>query len=304
MAYIGQNLDRFSNVEKLDAITPATSTGAGPYNLTKGGVAFTPSSADTMVVSINGVVQYGNFTVSGSTITFSGALADADTCDFIFHMGTGLLSTPVDGSITPAKFSTSGVSAGNVIKVNDAGNAWELGNASSAEVYGFETFFTASTLVRTVTVVSSGGNKYAIDGVTQDTVELLKGNTYKFDQSDSSNSGHPLRFSITSNGTHGGGSAYTTGVTVVGTPGSAGAYTQIVVASNAPTLYYYCTNHSNMGGTANTPTPANNSLRYITTNQGQDNITESQYANFGDVLFSASGFVFSINSNGNLITTI
>ena len=51
MAYIGQNLDRFSNVEKLDAITPATSTGAGPYNLTKGGVAFTPSSADTMVVS-------------------------------------------------------------------------------------------------------------------------------------------------------------------------------------------------------------------------------------------------------------
>ena len=97
MAYIGQNLDRFSNVEKLDAITPSTSTGAGPYNLTKGGVAFTPSSADTMVVSINGVVQYGNFTVSGSTITFSGALADADTCDFIFHMGTGLLSTPVDG---------------------------------------------------------------------------------------------------------------------------------------------------------------------------------------------------------------
>ena len=59
-----------------------------------------------------------------------------------------------------------------------------------------------------------------------------------------------------------------------------------------------------MGGTANTPTPANNSLRYITTNQGQDNITESQYANFGDVLFSASGFTFSINSNGNLITTI
>ena len=59
-----------------------------------------------------------------------------------------------------------------------------------------------------------------------------------------------------------------------------------------------------MGGQANTPTPANNAVRYITTNQGQDNITESQYANFDDVLFSASGFVFSINSNGNLITTI
>ena len=147
MAYIGQGLNRFSNVEKLDVITPATSTGAGPYNLTKASVAFVPSSADTMVVSINGVVQYGNFTVTGSTITFSGALADADTCDFIYHMGTGLISTPGDGtvntaqlassSVTPVKFSTTGISAGNVIKVNDAGNAWELGNASSAEVYGF-----------------------------------------------------------------------------------------------------------------------------------------------------------------------
>jgi len=147
MAYIGQGLNRFSNVEKLDVITPATSTGAGPYNLTKASVAFIPSSAETMAVSINGVVQYGNFTVTGSTITFSGALADADTCDFIYHMGTGLISTPADGtvntaqlassSVTPVKFSTTGISAGNVIKVNDAGNAWELGNASSAEVYGF-----------------------------------------------------------------------------------------------------------------------------------------------------------------------
>ena len=79
MAYIGQNLDRFSIVEKLDVITPATATGAGPYNLTKGSVAFVPASADTIVVSINGVSQYGNFTVNGSTITFSGALTDADT---------------------------------------------------------------------------------------------------------------------------------------------------------------------------------------------------------------------------------
>ena len=114
MAYIGQNLDRFSNVEKLDAITPATSTGAGPYNLTKGGVAFTPSSADTMVISINGVVQYGNFTVSSSTVTFSAALADADVCDFIYHMGTGLLSTPVDNSVSTAKIVDSNVTTAKI----------------------------------------------------------------------------------------------------------------------------------------------------------------------------------------------
>jgi len=96
------------------------------------------------------------------------------------------------------------------------------------------------------------GNKYFLDGSYYATIDLTEGSTYRFDQSDSSNSGHPLRFSTTANGTHGGGSEYTTGVTTNGTPGSAGAYTQITVASGAPTLHYYCTNHSGMGGQANT----------------------------------------------------
>ena len=105
----------------------------------------------------------------------------------------------------------------------------------------------------TVTVVSTGsGNKYFIDGVQQATVLLGEGGTYKFDQSDNSNGNHPLRFSTTSGGTHSGGSEYTTGVTTNGSPGNAGAYTQIVVAASAPTLYYYCTQHSGMGGQANT----------------------------------------------------
>jgi len=96
------------------------------------------------------------------------------------------------------------------------------------------------------------GNRYYINGVLQQTLNLREGFTYKFDQSASSNSGHPFRFSTTSNGTHAGGSEYTTGVTTSGTPGNAGAYTQIVVAASAPTLYYYCSVHSLMGGQANT----------------------------------------------------
>ena len=130
MAYIGQNLDRFSSVEKLDAITPATATGAGPYNLTKGSVAFTPSSADTMVVSIDGVIQYGNFSVNGSTITFDAALSDSNTCDFIYHMGTGFISTPVDNSVSTVKIVDSSVTTSKINNsaVTDAKLAGSIAN--------------------------------------------------------------------------------------------------------------------------------------------------------------------------------
>jgi len=286
MAYIGVGLDRIQTVEKLDNIT---FNGGATYNLTKGSTAFTPIGADHIICSINGVVQFGNFTVSGSQITFTGAtLTSSDTMDFIFQIGTGVALTPNDNSVTAAKLSTAGISSGQVFKVNDAGNGWELGNASSAEVYGFERYYDPSTIH--IAVTESGG-KYVIDGVSQKTIELQEGNTYVFTHP----SAHPFRFSTDSGNT----SAYTTGVTV-----NSSTQVTFVVPSGAPTLYYYCTSHSGMGGQANTPAPRPNKLRYITTNQGQDNITNATYATFSDVLYSASGFTFSMDSNGDLIATI
>ena len=101
-----------------------------------------------------------------------------------------------------------------------------------------------------VTVANPGsGNRYYLDGEVSANIQLVPGVTYRFDQSDGTNSGHPLRLSTTKNGTHGGGSAYTTGVTINGTAGSTGSYTQIVVdAATADNLYYFCTSHSQMGG--------------------------------------------------------
>jgi len=98
----------------------------------------------------------------------------------------------------------------------------------------------------TVTVTASGGYFY-IDGIQQATLSFEPGRTYRFDQSDASNGSHPLRFSTTSDGTHGSGVEYTVGVTTNGTAGSAGAYTEIAITHATPDLYYYCTNHSGMG---------------------------------------------------------
>ena len=287
MAYIGTGLSNIQQLDKLDTITLSTSTNT--YNLTKGGNAFTPLSAFNIICSINGVVQYGNFTVSNATITFTGVtFAATDTMDWILHIGNGVQLQPNDGSVTAAKLSTTGISAGNVFKVNDAGNGWVLGNASSAEVYGFERYSTASTIYKAVT---ESGGKYYIDGVQQDTLELFEGNTYVFTHP----SAHPFRFSTDSGNT----SAYTTGVTV-----NSATQVTILVPSNAPTLYYYCSSHSGMGGQANTPAPIKDNLRVITTDQGQDNISNATYATFADVLYSASGFTWSMDNNGDLIATI
>jgi len=116
----------------------------------------------------------------------------------------------------------------------------------------------------TVLVQNVGGQDvFFIDGAQQPAITLTEGNTYVFDVSDVTLATHGFSFSTTADGTHGGGTAYTTGVTVAGTAGTAGATVTIVVASGAPDLYYYCSNHASMGNTAVTPAPAT-----ITTGHG------------------------------------
>ncbi len=119
--------------------------------------------------------------------------------------------------------------------------------------------YTGSLKTFTVTVASKtaahryngsgSGNGYVIDGKESPFLSLTPGRTYKFDQSDGSNSGHPLRFYLESNKT----TAYTTNVTTSGTPGSSGAYTQIVIADTTPmVIHYQCSAHSLMGNAVQT----------------------------------------------------
>ena len=105
-----------------------------------------------------------------------------------------------------------------------------------------------------ITVTASGGN-FLIDGTANANIVLSPNVVYRFDQSHSSNGSHPLRFSTTSDGTHNSGSELSSNFKVynkVGTAGSAGAYVDIALEQDAGKLYYYCSNHSGMGGVVNT----------------------------------------------------
>tara|TARA_R100000278_G_scaffold24127_1_gene22306 strand:+ start:2091 stop:2798 length:708 start_codon:yes stop_codon:yes gene_type:complete len=133
---------------------------------------------------------------------------------------------------------------------------------------GEVTVSTASTTTYTVTVgsKSGGGNAFYIDGVEAPILTLNEGDSYIFNLSDNTVDSHPFYLSTTSDGSHGGGSVYTTGVTfkINGSSVSQSAYAsgyssattralEITVASSAPTLYYYCSSHSGMGNSINTP---------------------------------------------------
>ena len=161
----------------------------------------------------------------------------------------------------------------------------------------------------TVTVVNSGGNKYVIDGDTSNPAKALtlyKGWTYTFDQSDSSNAGHPLVFKTDSG-------AYTTNVTVTGTAGQAGAKVQIVIPETQPTgnFRYYCAIHGNAMGnlitvkddpiktvsdiSANVVSVANNSTN-INTTAGSISNVNTVSSSIADVNRYANEYQISANA--------
>ncbi len=122
-----------------------------------------------------------------------------------------------------------------------------------------------ATITYTVTVAtgtnqySANQNKYYINGTVSPTIQLQEGNTYIFDTSDSTNLTHGFAFSTNPNNSP--AAAYTTGVTTTGVSGNAGSNTTIIVGNTTttadqtvPPLFYYCTAHAGMGGSAPTIT--------------------------------------------------
>ena len=147
-------------------------------------------------------------------------------------------------------FDSDGFNVGNNANVNDDGNGmvawtWKAGGKTPSKTYYVKSITGAYQFFGDVSNSGNLSNNPALS--------LQKGGTYTFDQSDSSNVGHPLRFYTANNGTEYSSGQTTNGitVTVVGSNGSAGAYTKISIASDASvsSVYYQCSQHSAMGNT-------------------------------------------------------
>ena len=139
-------------------------------------------------------------------------------------------------------------------------------------------------------------NGYKLDGVFAPFIQLEPGNTYRFDQSNATNDGHPLRFYLDAAKNN----LYSTGVTTNGTPGNSGAYTQIVVSTATPQrLYYQCSSHSLMGNLARTSSTSfadTTSSAILTVTGGS--ITDSSGAiSFGNENLTTTGSI-TVGSSG------
>ena len=155
---------------------------------------------------------------------------------------------------------------GNLIISKDSGGSGFLSPyASSSAAITYTVTVASKTSAHPYFGVGSS-NGYFINGIESPIIEIKGNDTskpyhYKFDQSDSSNSGHPLLFYNNVGKTTG----FSTGVTTNGTPGQAGAYTMIAVDSQTPNiLYYQCSSHANMGNHTFATSPVVNTGVFLT----------------------------------------
>ena len=198
--------------------------------------------------------------------------ADADSSNYVGFKAPATVSSNVVWTLPNQDAAVNGY----VLASDGSGNlSWvDAGSSSNPTISGditlqndglirgFSTLqatYTGSTKVLTVTVASKtanhryngtgSSNGYKINGYEAPFITLTAGRTYRFDQADSSNANHPLRFYLEADKT----TAYTTGVTTNGTAGQSGAYTEISVTDTTPLiLHYQCSAHAYMGNAVST----------------------------------------------------
>ena len=117
MPFLGKSPSDGNHNVLLDAITTsATAT----YNLTKDSVAYTPVSAQSLMVSLNGVTQapIAAYTVSGSTIVFASALTSNDVIDYIISFEGPRQTLSVDdiaaGTITSSMIADNAITSAKI----------------------------------------------------------------------------------------------------------------------------------------------------------------------------------------------
>ena len=201
------------------------------------------SSIVAAVNEINTSVTGTGFTMSDGTTTQS--VVTGNTITFTGSTGIAAAVSATD---------TLTISLANDLPTNIYADV--IGAQHNADGSNTYTEIEVKVISKTTNHIYQGSGSsygYTMDGVEAPFIQFEPGNTYRFNQDDSSNGSHPLRFYLDAAKNN----LYSTGVTTSGTPCSATAYTQIVVSASTPQrLYYQCSSHEYMGNLARTSSTA------------------------------------------------
>ena len=167
MSYIGRGIDSIDNISTLDNLSFNGSDAT--FNLTQNSVAFVPVSADALQIQIDGVIQSGNYTVSGSTVTFDFTPSGSSVCNGIKHFGVGVLTTVSDGAVTSAKLGNNSVGI-TQLNVSDGSNGQALTTNGSGTL--------AFSTISGTTINNNADNRVITGSGTANTLEGEANLTY------------------------------------------------------------------------------------------------------------------------------
>jgi hypothetical protein len=243
------SVNSFANVYRISATAPSTSLDTGDlwFDTTAGKLKiWNGSSFDLAGSSVNGTSNRFVYNVASTQTTFGGADANGNTLAY----DTGYIDVYLNGiRLNPADYTATD---GSTISLTTSAGAGDI-----LYVVAFGTFSLANINANDI---STG----TLNTARLPTVPTTKGGT---------------------------------GLTTIGTAGQV-----LKVNSGASGLEYGNASSAEVYG-FNKDSSTNSNLIVTTTNQGVDNISKASFANFDDVLFSASGFTFTL-SNGDLIANI
>ena len=232
-----------------------------------------PTSAQQVLLIIEGVLQKPNsgtstptegFALDGSTVKLAAAPAVGASYHAVVMGSTVNIGTPSDNTVTTAILQNNSVSTQ---KIQDE----------------------AITLAKLEHGTSSNNGKFlrANNGAdpSYETIDLTNLNASNLTSGTIPNARFPATLPAAS-------AANLTNVPAANITGTLPAIDgSALTGVSSPEVYGFNTN-------------AAGNLIVTTTNGGVDNISGTDYDNFEDVIFAATGFTFSINANGKLIATI
>jgi len=226
----------------------------------------------------------GNLTGQGpGSGSLSGIASSTSIVALTFGAAANTTSPAATASTAINSTTQTGEAGPTLATVNALGSAF--GDVEELQAHNY-----------TVTVANIGGvNKFLIDGVEAAELTLVKGLTYVFDVSDSSNSGHPFRFKDVFD------NAYTTGVTTSGTEGQTGATVTLELATTGTMPYrYYCTLHGNGMGNIIRNAESTTNFSVTVSNVGGVNVFVLNGVNTPTLqLLKGVTYVFDVSDNTN-----